>query len=336
MRCPPSSFLIFRKGNRVVDATDVLHTSSGDVMLAQRAASMNSPLVTIGLPVFNASRFLPECLDSLVGQSYANLRIVISDNASSDDTLKICERYAASDSRVRIERADRNRGAGWNHQRVLEHGEGAYFKWCGADDRIGTDFVAACVRALEASPTAVLAYPRTVIIDENGVEVRRTTDHLPLDSSNDRVRFEALLSPWPITHSPFYGVMRRSALSATRRFGDFLAADRTFLADLVLTGPFIEVDQYLMFRRYHTKHAQQTEDSERALMNPDARTPFRTRELRVLREHFATALRARPISTSRFGLIVSVAAWAVANRRNFASELRAYASALLRPGLRTS
>jgi glycosyltransferase involved in cell wall biosynthesis len=98
---------------------------------------MSNPVVTIGLPVFNASHFLGECLDSLVTQSYPNLRIVISDNASSDDTVAICQRYATRDPRVQIVRADRNRGAGWNHQRVLELAEGKYFKWCGADDVIG-------------------------------------------------------------------------------------------------------------------------------------------------------------------------------------------------------
>jgi len=290
--------------------------------------------VSIGLPVFNASRFLTECLDSLVTQSYSNLQIVISDNGSTDDTVAICERYAAADARVRVVRADRNRGAGWNHQRVLELAEGKYFKWCGADDRVSSGFVSACATALERSPEAVLAFPLTVIIDENGTETRRTTDRLPLDSPDKRVRFQALLSPWPITHSPFYGLIRRAVLNQTRGFGDFLAADRTFLADLALAGPFVQVEEYSMFRRYHSKHAQQTEESEQALMNPSASTLFRPRELRVLREHLAAAIRPRPGSTSRLDLVASVGAWAFANRRNFAWEIRSYASHLMRRGRR--
>src|SRR5690242_20405222 len=54
-----------------------------------------TPLVTIGLPVFNASQYLRECLVSLVEQTYSNIRIVISDNASTDDTVAICEEFAA-------------------------------------------------------------------------------------------------------------------------------------------------------------------------------------------------------------------------------------------------
>jgi glycosyltransferase involved in cell wall biosynthesis len=292
--------------------------------------SIDGPLVTIGLPVFNASRYLAECLTALVGQTYRNIRIVISDNASTDDTVAICDEYAARDSRIAIVRTDKNRGAGWNHRRVLELATGRYFRWHGADDTIAPSFVAECVAALEMSPEAVLAYPLTTIIDDDGVSVRKTSDRLPLGASDPRVRFAALLSPWSITHSPFYGVIRLSAAATLRPFGAFLASDRTFLAELALRGPFVQVEEYLMFRRHHAKHATQTDKSERELMDPETAHKFRPREFRVLREHLAAAWEAPASPAGKLRYFASVGAWVIAHRETFFMEARQHVGQLVR------
>jgi glycosyltransferase involved in cell wall biosynthesis len=291
---------------------------------------LDGPLVTIGLPVFNASRYLAECLTALVSQTYRNIRIVISDNASTDETVAICDEYAARDARIAIVRTDKNRGAGWNHRRVLELAEGTYFRWQGADDTIAPSFVAACVASLEVNPQAVLAYPLTTIIDEDGVVVRKTSDRLPLGASDPRVRFAALLSAWSITHSPFYGVMRLSAIATLPPFGAFLASDRAFLAELALRGPFMQVEEYLMFRRHHAKHTTQTEKSERELMDPETAHKSRPREFRVLREHLGAAWRAPASPIRKLRYFASVGAWAIARRETFILEARGHVGQLAR------
>ena len=52
------------------------------------------PLVSIGMPVCNEGRFIKESLDALVHQDYTNIELIISDNASNDDTGEICRQYA--------------------------------------------------------------------------------------------------------------------------------------------------------------------------------------------------------------------------------------------------
>jgi glycosyltransferase involved in cell wall biosynthesis len=280
--------------------------------------------------VFNASRYLAECLAALVDQTYCNTRILISDNASADDTLEICERYAARDPRITVIRSDTNRGAGWNHRRVLELAEGKYFHWQGADDLIAPNFVAACVAALEKNPDAVLAYPLTTIIDDEGAVVRKTFDRLPLEAPDPRVRFEALLSPWSITHSPFYGLMRVSATSALPPYGAFLASDRTFLAELALRGVFVQVEEYLMFRRYHAKHVAQTDKSEREHADPESAHRFVSREFRVLREHIGAAWRAPASPMTKLRYFASVGEWVIAQRVAFLREAREHVEQLAR------
>src|SRR6266699_1696184 len=142
------------------------------------------PLVSLGLPVYNGEQFLVACLDSLINQTYPRLEIVISDNASTDATQRICEEYARRDRRILYVRADHNGGSVWNHRRVLELSAGTLFRWCGADDIIAPEFIQACVEMLLAQPDAVLAFPQTVLIDAEGREFGRTVDLLPVESED--------------------------------------------------------------------------------------------------------------------------------------------------------
>ena len=296
----------------------------------EQVDDVRQPLVSIGLPVYNGSQLLLPCLDSLLAQTYRNIEIIISDNASTDETVSICERYASTDSRIRFHRAERNRGAAWNHRRVLELARGEYFKWCGSDDAIEPRFVEQCVAALEARSDAALAYPLTIIIDEKGRPVQRTIDRLPLASPDVAVRFDALLDAWHITHSPFYGLIRRDALTRVRPFGDFLAGDRSFLAELSLVGPFVQVEEFLMLRRHYSKHHQRTVKGEQELLDPSAVEQFCPRELVMLREHSLSALRTARGPIDRLSLLGVVGRWALGNARVLAREAREYATLALR------
>src|SRR5262245_13568665 len=66
-----------------------------------RGSTMNEPLVTVVTPVYNGARYLAECIESVLAQSYRNLEYVIVNNRSTDDTEAIALRYAERDARVR-------------------------------------------------------------------------------------------------------------------------------------------------------------------------------------------------------------------------------------------
>ena len=291
---------------------------------------VSQPLVGIGVPVYNGGSMLVACLDAVVAQTYDNLDIVISDNASTDETRSICERYASRDSRIRFFPATENRGAAWNHRYVLERARGEYFKWCAADDTMAPEFVERCVAALEARPDVVLAFPLTIVIDETGQPVRRTDARLPLTSPQARIRFDALLSPWDVTHSPFYGVMRRSGVDRVRPFGPFLAGDRSFLAELALAGPFFQVEEFLMYRRHYSKHWKRSSKDEQALLNPTAQLDYHPREFVMLREHVSGAIRAEASVAARLGYLLTIGRWVFRNRAAFVREARDYIRYVLR------
>src|SRR5215831_6668002 len=101
---------------------------------AARDPLSGSPLVTIGLPVYDSERYVRQSLDSLLAQTYSDFVLVICDNASNDSTGEICRQYAAADSRVRYYRNETNIGNPGNFNRVASLTSTKYLKWSTADD----------------------------------------------------------------------------------------------------------------------------------------------------------------------------------------------------------
>ncbi|MGH9537954.1 MAG: glycosyltransferase family 2 protein, partial [Terriglobales bacterium] len=85
------------------------------------------PRVSVGVPVRNGERFLVETLDSLLGQTYTGFELIISDNASTDNTEAICREYAARDPRVRYYRSPQDVGLANNYNSLFARAEGDYF-----------------------------------------------------------------------------------------------------------------------------------------------------------------------------------------------------------------
>ena len=126
------------------------------------------PLVSIGLPVYNGASYLSEAIDSLLAQSFCDFEIVISDNASTDDTQSICEDYAKLDRRLRYYREEINRGPYWNFNHVFELSRGIYFKWAASDDICAPEFLQRCVDALQNDLSIVCCHAWTHKIDTQG------------------------------------------------------------------------------------------------------------------------------------------------------------------------
>ena len=131
-----------------------------------------TPLVSIGLPVYNGERFLAQALDSLLGQTLQDFELIISDNASTDGTADICLDYAARDARIRYIRQPSNIGAPRNWNFVALEARGRYFKWASADDFCDPRMLEKCVAVLSADPSVVLCYGRACIVDEETGEHR--------------------------------------------------------------------------------------------------------------------------------------------------------------------
>ena len=220
-----------------------------------------APRVTLGVPLFNAERYLEECLDALLAQDYQDFEIVVSDNASTDRTWEICQRYAAADPRFRLYQNPRNFGGHVNYARVAQLARGELFKWVAYDDVCLPSYLSTCVAALDsAGPQAVLAYPRTVLIDEAGAVIGPYADRLDLRDHRPWRRVAGVARNISLCHAHF-GVFRLSALRRTGMIRPFLSSDYTLVAEVARLGEIHEVDQRLFLRRMHSASSRQAKDA---------------------------------------------------------------------------
>jgi glycosyltransferase involved in cell wall biosynthesis len=209
-----------------------------------------SPLVTIGLPVYNSERYLRQSLDSLLAQTYRNFVLVISDNASTDTTAEICKQYAATDSRVKYFRNDVNIGNPRNFNRVFELTSTPYLKWSTADDFWKSTFLERALEIMERDPSIALCYPGAVLVDVDGGNPSDYDDVLHLVQEDPAERFLTLITRIGLAHQHL-GLIRISCLRQTRLLGTHVGSDINLLAELALYGKFYELPERLFFRRFH-------------------------------------------------------------------------------------
>jgi glycosyltransferase involved in cell wall biosynthesis len=122
------------------------------------SVSKKLPKVSIGLPVYNGGLFLRGALDSLLQQSFSDFELIISDNASTDDTEIICREYAKKEGRIRYIRQPENQGAMANFKFVLDEAVGEYFMWAAADDRRTEKFLEYAVEVLDSDDKTGLVF----------------------------------------------------------------------------------------------------------------------------------------------------------------------------------
>lgn len=181
---------------------------------------MKTPKISILIPTYNYARYLPEALDSILRQDRTDFEVIISDDASSDDTAEIVAPYTASDPRFHFHRQQKNLGmvANWNW--CLQQARGDYIQYLFADDFFIHSSALSCLAAqLDENPRAGLAVAARRLADDTSrlditaEDLRRAGIH----DGRDAIR-RCLLSGKNLIGEPSV-VMFRKAL-ASRGFDD--------------------------------------------------------------------------------------------------------------------
>ncbi len=207
-------------------------------------------LVSIGLPVRNAGSRVADVVRSVLAQDYENLELVITDNASADETEDVCRELARSDSRIAYHRQAQNIGLLNNFGYAIGAAKGTYFRWIGDDDRLEPGFVSRCLRSFEEDPRLILV---TTGIAYTGPEgAAQTADYrgtaLGSDDPVERLaEMLRLLTTSYLVMDPLYGMMRREPVAAIPR-RNMLREDEVFATKLALAGPWHHVPEVLAHR----------------------------------------------------------------------------------------
>ena len=257
-----------------------------------------TPSLSIGLPVYNGAQYLDEQLRSLQSQTIEDFEIVISDNASTDDTERVCREYAARDKRIRYFRSERNLGANPNFNRVFALSRAPLFKWATHDDLLKPTYLETCIGLLDANSDAVLAHSDYLCIDESGVPF----PELPSSSGmrvDPRSGMISKLDPlgladkgwsvhrlWDVLFrmeclTSIFGVIRRDALTRTGLMRNFYGTDKLLLAELALLGRFKQSHERLYLQRFHNNMSWTLNKEERKTWSnsSDGRYSLRLRQL---------------------------------------------------------
>lgn len=217
----------------------------------------SSPLVTVGLPVYNGEKLLGRAIESILAQSFTDFALVLFDNDSDDGTRDICLGYEKQDRRVTYRKNDVNVGAAKNFNNAVYSADTRYFKWAAHDDWIAPTFLEQCLEGLEAEPGAVCCWANTLFVDEEQAALAEQPlrgDPGALDPSSPlRRRFhEALrIHPGPVV----FGLFRTDQLKQTHlmRGSGSGGSDRLLIAELSLLGGFAFVPDRLLYYVHYPK-----------------------------------------------------------------------------------
>ncbi len=105
-------------------------------------------VLSVIVPVYNVQKYLPQCIDSILNQTYQNLELILIDDGSPDKCPEICDDYEKKDSRVKVIHKE-NGGQGSARNRGLDIATGDYIAFIDSDDYVELDMFAIMVKALE-------------------------------------------------------------------------------------------------------------------------------------------------------------------------------------------
>jgi glycosyltransferase involved in cell wall biosynthesis len=275
------------------------------------------------MPVYNSSEWIEAAAASILGQSYGDLELIISDNASTDNTFAICERIARADPRVRLLRNSLNLGANRNYCAVLHAARGTYFKWASSNDICAPTFIERCESALRRDLQAVVACPRTYLFEQSIESALPYDRDIELTSPEPAARFVTLLNTIAL-NNVFNGLMRRSALAELATMRSHIGADIALMAELALKGKFILVNERLFYRRMTVQAAtkfKSTREVDQHLV-PQARQPLQWQHWRYHLALLRAAVRSAPAGRSWFGATAYALRSALWARHGLAGDIR--------------
>lgn len=147
--------------------------------------------ISVIIPVYGVEAYLPACLDSVIGQTYQNLEIILIDDASPDRCPRICDEYAQKDNRVRVIHRGKNGGLAAARNTGIEAAAGDYLFFADSDDWLAADAIQCLLENMKAYGADCCAGACvTVLQNTDGTLDYRPREHLPnrCETSKDAMK----------------------------------------------------------------------------------------------------------------------------------------------------
>ena len=184
---------------------------------------------------------------SVLAQDYEPLELVITDNASTDDTEALCRHLAARDERIVYYRHATNVGLLKNFMHAMLIAKGAFFQWVGDDDWLAPNYLSRCMRVFHNDPRLFLVTTQLNYVLPDGSNYTLEYSDKTLGDDDRIRRFDKMISyliAGSLPLDPLYALIRRPVLATIPR-RNAIGEDEVFAAKLALAGPWGHVPEIL-------------------------------------------------------------------------------------------
>lgn len=213
--------------------------------------------------MYNGEVFLKGKLDSILCQTFHNFELIISDNASTDKTQRICQEYAKKDNRIQYFRQIKNIGAVANFNFVLQKSNGDYFMWTAVDDVILPTFIEKNIQVLEKNPNIVCSTSKMNLFGETTEDLKSKLGDSIITKFFKKIKNDmGYMNTYPASGSYekrvkeylknlrhnqiFYGVYRTNLIKKYHVQNSFLFCEGCTILNLLKFGELFVVDEILM------------------------------------------------------------------------------------------
>lgn len=201
---------------------------------------VDMPLVSVVIPSFNAEPTLAECLDSVIGQQYPNLEIIVIDDQSTDGTIRIAQEYASKDSRIRVIQKKSNAGPGAARNDGLRMAHGKYLQFVDADDILDASTIATTVAIAERTGAVLVSFDFRVLSDGR-VTPRSGAVPLPYPNLEQSSGIECLRQIY-LGHLGYFSWAFLYRLEPVRASGMRYPEDARLLEDMLMLNQLLRHD----------------------------------------------------------------------------------------------
>lgn len=135
-----------------------------------------TPLISVIVPIYRAEKYLPQCIASILNQSFADFELILVDDGSPDRCGEICDEIAKKDTRVHVIH-QANHGVAMARNRGLDAANGTWLGFVDADDFVAPNYLETLWHTATMNDTADCAMCSSVLVDKNGT-IMNTPDYM--------------------------------------------------------------------------------------------------------------------------------------------------------------
>ncbi|SMC40372.1 Glycosyltransferase involved in cell wall bisynthesis [Oscillospiraceae bacterium] len=144
------------------------------------------PLISIVVPVYNVEKYLRECVDSILAQTYHNFELLLVDDGATDSSGEICNEYAESDPRIQVFHKE-NGGLSDARNYGIDRIKGDYITFIDSDDFVGKEYLDILIRMAEEHKADISAIGTIVFEDDGEIPDCTVSDDIIVETADEAI-----------------------------------------------------------------------------------------------------------------------------------------------------